>query len=215
MRIAISQPEHFPYLGFFQKMLCCDLFVILDSVQFSGPRSFQNRNKFMCNGKSQWFTVPVEKGSYFKLIKDVKVAPDYGWRRKLIRTLDQNFPGFDYTSIYNHEYLEDINIDSILLCRKMLNINTPIIKSSEIDVTGHKEELIYNICKYFNADTYISGQGAKAYMEKADFKDVKVKYINPVVRTMDSTLALIYNSKVLEEAKNDCKTFMEMLKNDF
>lgn len=86
MKIAISQPEHFPYMGFFEKMAAADLFVVLDHVQFSGPGSFQNRNRFLnSNGEMQWFTVPVESGSYFKAIKDVIVAPDYGWRKNSIR----------------------------------------------------------------------------------------------------------------------------------
>ena len=43
MKITIHQPEHFPYLGFFQKMQEADLFVILDDVQFT-KENFQNRN---------------------------------------------------------------------------------------------------------------------------------------------------------------------------
>ena len=79
MKIAISQPEHFPYLGYFEKMAACDIFVILDNVQFSGPRSWQNRNRFIINrvyGNGlpfQW-----RKNSYFEKIIDVKVAPDFG-----------------------------------------------------------------------------------------------------------------------------------------
>jgi hypothetical protein len=35
MKVAIHQPEHFPYMGFFQKMKAADAFVILDDVQYS------------------------------------------------------------------------------------------------------------------------------------------------------------------------------------
>ena len=45
MKITIHQPEHFPYIGFFQKMESADLFVILDDVQYT-KNNFQNRNKF-------------------------------------------------------------------------------------------------------------------------------------------------------------------------
>ena len=34
MKVAIHQPEHFPYLGFFEKMKQADLFVILDDEQY-------------------------------------------------------------------------------------------------------------------------------------------------------------------------------------
>ena len=46
MKITIHQPEHFPYMGFFQKMESADLFVILDDVQYT-KNNFQNRNKFL------------------------------------------------------------------------------------------------------------------------------------------------------------------------
>ena len=69
MKVAIHQPEHFPYLGFFQKMKKSDLFIILDDVEFQGRRSFQVRNKFLnSNNVEEWFTIQVEKGATSKQI---------------------------------------------------------------------------------------------------------------------------------------------------
>ena len=87
MIVSIHQPEHFPYLGFFQKMEQSDLFIILDDVKFK-KNNFQNRNRFINNGKEEWFTVPVEKKANSKIIKDVKLAEDYGWKKKLINFLE-------------------------------------------------------------------------------------------------------------------------------
>ena len=84
MKVAIHQPEHFPYLGFFQKMKESDFFIFLDDVKFK-KNNFQNRNRFLNkNGNEEWFTVPVEKKANSKLIKDVLVAEDSGWKKKLI-----------------------------------------------------------------------------------------------------------------------------------
>ena len=156
MRIAISQPEHFPYLGYFQKMCSCDLFVILDSVQFSGPRSFQNRNRYLSKtDEFIWFTVPVKKGSYFQLINEVIVSDDIHWRRKLRKRLNQDIklPLDTFDAIYSHNKLVDINIASIKYCMDRFNISTPIVLSSELNVQGQKAELIYNICHKLKADT--------------------------------------------------------------
>ena len=60
MKIAVHQPEHFPYLGFFQKMKEVDIFVILDDVQYT-KGNFQNRNQFKNNRRSK---------SYKRLYKD-------------------------------------------------------------------------------------------------------------------------------------------------
>ena len=89
-KITIHQPEHFPYLGFFQKMNESDLFVILDNVTYR-KNYFQNRNKIKnTNGLDDWFTIPVEKNATNKLIKDVEVSSDSNWRRKLLNKLHMN-----------------------------------------------------------------------------------------------------------------------------
>lgn len=213
MRVAISQPEHFPYLGYFEKMIACDVFVILDNVQFSGPRSFQNRNRFSDKYKKmQWFTVPVSKGSYFKMINEVHTAPDNGWRAKLIKKMNLNFPNYNFEKIYSSTKLVEINMKSIKLCREILEIKTPMYKSSEISAKGKKVDLVYNICKYFDATEYISGPGARAYLENTSFDDIKIKYIVPVVDNMESTIANILNSERIARTKELIKEFIQ--KND-
>ena len=71
MKVTIHQPEHFPYMGFFQKMSEADLFIVLDNVKFR-KNYFQNRNKLLNkSGNEEWFTVPVEKKASSKIIRDV------------------------------------------------------------------------------------------------------------------------------------------------
>ena len=82
MKVAIHQPEHFPYMGFFEKMKSVDLFVILDDVKFQGKRNWQNRNLIkLKNGADFWLTVPIAKNSYDLKINEVQLAPDYGWKK--------------------------------------------------------------------------------------------------------------------------------------
>ena len=86
MKVAIHQPEHFPYLGFFEKMKQADLFVILDDVQYK-KNNWQNRNKFLNkNNVEEFFSVQVEKEATKKLIKDVNVV-DGLWRKKTIKKI--------------------------------------------------------------------------------------------------------------------------------
>ena len=47
-----------------------------------------------------------------------------------------------------------------------LNITTPIYKSSNLNLEGSSTDLIIKICKEFNADHYISGLGAKNYLNE-------------------------------------------------
>ncbi|KFN11156.1 WbqC family protein [Paenibacillus macerans] len=213
MKIAISQPEHIPYLGYFQKMVYSDLFVILDDVEFQGRGSFQNRNRFKTqNGSMEWFTVPVEKNSYYRKINEVRVAPDYGWKRKLIRKMEMNFNSntCNYGAIYNNYKLIDINMIFLEMCRHELKIDTPIMLSSHLKISGQKNELLYNICKHLGATTYISGQGSKAYLNEDSFEDIAIEFITPHIDDYDSTISYLYGkNKRLERAKELINIFRE------
>ena len=193
MKVAIHQPEHFPYMGFFQKMEEADLFVILDDVKFQGKRHWQNRNLIkLKNGSDFWLTVPIAKNTYELKINEVNLAPDYGWKKKLLKNIKFNL-GLDLSNIYNSEKLIDVNMESIKYCRKKLNIETDMIFSSDLPVTGKKSELIYNICKHVGATKYISGQGAKDYMDLELFNDIDVEFFEP---NLENNYSAIYNLRV-------------------
>lgn len=200
MRISMSQPEHFPYLGYFQKMKNCDLFIILDNVKFGGPKSFQNRNRYTYNGVSQWFTVPVQKGSNEKLINDVFVLDENHWRKKIISTIQQRFH-LDLTDVYTPKKLIDINMKAINICRDVFEIKTKMVFASSIPVYGKKADLVYKIAKYFSADEFISGPGAREYFELYDFKDLKIRYTNPITN-YESSLTFLSDEALIQEAKD-------------
>ncbi len=126
MKVTIHQPEHFPYMGFFQKMSSADLFVVLDNVNFR-KNYFQNRNKIIStNKKEEWITVPVEKGASSKIIKDVMTSKDPKWRKKLVTKIKQNL-GFDATEIYKFDKLIDINMASIKWAMDRMKIDTRVV----------------------------------------------------------------------------------------
>lgn len=189
MVVTIHQPEHFPYMGYFQKMEKADLFVILDNVNYR-KNYFQNRNRFLNNnGVEEWFTIPVEKTAPNKWIKDVQINTQLPWRKKLITKLQQNFK-VDFTEIYNSDSLMEINLNSIKWAMKQLNLNTEIAFASELNVQGDKSELLANICKKLNATTYLSGPSGKDYLDLSYFNGVKIQYHNPIV---DNPYSCIYN----------------------
>jgi len=175
MVISIHQPEHFPYMGYFQKMAKADLFVILDNVNYR-KNYYQNRNKFLnTNNVEEWFSVPVEKDATKKWIKDVVVSTSLDWRKKLLTKLKQNFK-LDLESIYEPDSLLEINLRSINWGREKLNIEVPLVKASELGVEGGKSELLANICKKLNATKYISGPSGKDYLELDYFEGIEVEF---------------------------------------
>jgi hypothetical protein len=189
MRVSIHQPEHFPYMGFFQKMNSVDVFVILDNVKFT-KNYYQNRNKMKTNaGQDLWFTVPVEKNADSKMIKDVMASNDPHWRRKLIRTIQDNLK-FDASEIYKHEKLVDINMSSILWSMEKLKIETKLVMSSDLNVHGSSSELLVNIIKNLGGSTYVSGPMGRNYLDMNLFEGINVEFFEPKV---DNHYSSLYN----------------------
>ena len=197
MIVSIHQPEHFPYLGFFQKMQESDLFIILDNVKFK-KNNFQNRNTFLNkSGNEEWFTLPVEKKANSKLIRDVKLAEDFGWKKKLMKQMKMNFnmSNDDLNYIYMDDLLYTTNLRSITYCASELDIDTPRELASELDVSGTKSELLYNLCKKVGATTYLSGQNGFKYLDKDVFKDINIEVFEPKVDNYYTTLSYIKDMK--------------------
>ena len=191
MIVTIHQPEHFPYMGYFDKMKNADIFVILDNVKFK-KNNWQNRNKFINKqGNEEWFGVAIPKKSNSMLIKDVIPVNEKinNWKQKVVKKLIHNF-GKDFSDIYDHNTLLDINMASIEWARTCLNIKNKIILASDLNVCGKKSNLLANICKELNASCYLSGPSGKNYLEEEYFKDIKIEYFAPKV---ENYYSCVYN----------------------
>lgn len=180
--IAIHQPEHMPWGGFFNKMCKCDVFVILDSVQFA-KNNWQNRNQFIDRqGNRYWLTVPVKlKNHIQKEFREVEIVAEGPWRRKYLNSLKMNYASFSsfypyfgaVEEILSRPYVKlvDLNMALITYFRKLFDINNQIVFASSLGVTGNKNALLVNICKKLGATSYISGLGGQAYLDPLLFKE--------------------------------------------
>lgn len=85
-RLAIMQPYLFPYLGYWQLLAAVDKLVLLDDVNYIN-RGWINRNRVAVNGMPSWLTLPLQGASQNRLICDIDIAADDGWREKMRRTV--------------------------------------------------------------------------------------------------------------------------------
>ncbi|ECK1948092.1 WbqC family protein [Campylobacter lari] len=193
MKISIMQPTFMPWLGYFEMINQVDKFIFLDNVQFE-KQSWQSRNKIKSQNKELYITLHIQKMPLNSKIQDIKLSTNQHFKIKLLKTLKQNYAksiNFDkyYSSIenilLNATNLCQVNIDFIQFFLKILNINTPLYRSSELGLPlKQKDCLVIDICKYFNAKTYLSASGSKTYMnidlyEKQNIEVVFFEYKHP------------------------------------
>lgn len=178
-KIAIMQPTFIPWIGYFALIEYVDTFIFLDSVQFD-KRSWQQRNKIKTSNGLKWLTIPVlSKGKYKQKIKEVEIDNGQNFPEKVINTITANYSKSKFFNQYssdifsilveNKKYLVDLNIELIKYMMKIWNFYTPIIKSSDLEIVGSKDELLFNICNHYEADKYISPPGSECYLEKSKY----------------------------------------------
>ena len=184
MLVAIHQPEHLPWIGFFEKMQRADLFVLLDDVQFS-KGDFQNRNRVKGAGGVQWLTVPIVQ-KFPQQINEVEIAGD-DWRDKHWRTVLSCYgrapyfkticPGLEELYRARSNKLSDFNLNAIRLLARLLGIETKMVRSSELNVTGEKSDLVLNICREVGADAYYSGAMGSTYLQRETFAQAGIEIV--------------------------------------
>ena len=92
MIAAIHQPNFFPWLGYFRKMVVADKFVFLDAVQIiKKGGSWANGVKVLVNGDGKWITVPILRGHGVQNINQVIINNSVPWQKKVIKTIKQNY----------------------------------------------------------------------------------------------------------------------------
>jgi len=177
MIVAIHQPQFFPWIGYFYKIAACDLFIYLDDVQFK-KNEFQNRNKIKTAQGPRWLTVPV-RYRFGQEIRQVKTDNRRNWRHAHLQTLRTNYapaPGFGayfprLEALYAREWdnIAEFNIAAVDLAMEFLGLEVERRRSSELPSTGASTERLVSLCAAVGADTYLSGAGARDYLEEPLF----------------------------------------------
>lgn len=184
--VAIHQPNYLPWCGYFFKMMHCDVFVILDDVQFS-KNSVTNRNKIKGSQGEVVLTVPV-KATLTSQINEVAIAERRSLIKhtKSIRACYANAPYFtDYFPTLE-EILSrdlgfcDLNEALILQLAKWLGISCNIQRSSEVGVSSGGGQRLVDLVEAVNGNVYLSGSGGAKYQQTSMFNDksISLQYTN-------------------------------------
>jgi len=225
--ICIRQPGYLPFSGFFKKIMSSDIFVFLDDVQFE-KNDWDNRNKIRTSDGSMWLTVPVLH-KFGQKLNEIKIVNDDEWNQKHLKAIQINYQKAPFFETYWYEIkkildkkwdrLIDLNYEFIEYFLSKLEIKKKIVKSSDLKIDASGSEKLLKICKELKADTYLSGELGKNYLDEDIFNEDKIKITyekyehpkyfqvyNPFLSNM-SIIDLLFNegeksSKIIKNAKN-------------
>lgn len=183
MKVSITQPAYLPWLGYFQRIAWSGKHIVLDHVQIdkSSKTKFANRNKVRTKEGWCWLTVPIKtKGRSGELpLNRIEIENDSGWAQKHWNTLRINYaraPFFaDHAPFFQDVYarpwsrLIDLNRELTHYLLAAFQIHTPLLQSSEMGVTGGKDNLILNLCQAAGATEYVSGPFGRDYLDAEAF----------------------------------------------
>ena len=187
MICAVHQPNFLPYLGFFDKLLQSDVFVLYDTAEFSRS-GFHNRNRIKTSHGVTWLTVPVQlhRG---QSIKDVPVAdPDFrlahsrSFRHHYGQSRFYEALAGGFERAYGNGpsgLLVDVNRRLLDHLCDLLGYSGRVVLASDLNLDRSKKssEALAEMVAAVGASIYLSGPGGRDYLCETPFGERGVKVV--------------------------------------
>lgn len=154
MRVAIYQPRYFPQLHYFNRMFASDLFVLLDSAQYTKAltqysdqgvireKSYQSDSPIQTSNGVGLLTIPV-KHNGLAPINETEIDNSQKWRLKHINHLRSSylkapmypiiFPAVSQLLNADYSTLADLNIATIIWAASYLLENPLPIRECSVE----------------------------------------------------------------------------------
>ena len=201
LKVSIHQPHYLPWAPYIYKIIHSDTFVFLDDVQFDRS-DYQHRN-YISKKSNRWLlTIPVKHDSILRNINESKII-NSGWKRKHLKSIYQTYsrkkyfqdayPLIENLIEYPNNNLADFNINFVSGLLNYLDINTKLVRSSELSITSKKEQKVLDILKKLNATTYISGK--ESYFNYLDITNFQKSNIN--IKLIDYNFESLYDKDTI------------------
>lgn len=189
MLVAIHQPHYIPWLGYLDRMVRSDLFIVLDHVQFE-RRNYQNRAMIRLEDEARWLTVPVVQVSQKERIIDKGVdnseSGSRAWGPTHFKTLKYAYRKAPFFAQYaprlqqileaRWDRLVDLDLAMLDFLRECFEIRTPLRRSSEMKAEGARSSLLLNLCREAGPGTTFLGGlgGSRGYLDLEAFAEAGI-----------------------------------------
>ncbi|MCF7920340.1 MAG: WbqC family protein [Candidatus Cloacimonetes bacterium] len=184
-KVAIIQSNYLPWKGYFHIIQSVDHFVFLDSVKYT-RRDWRNRNRIKTPTGCVWLTVPVH--AHNKIPINAALIADDRWQRNHPKTLQQFYGKCPYfqkyfpllEELYNRKWtkLSELNQTFIREISRLLGLTTHFYEDRQFITSLEKSRRLLDIVKALDADTYVTGPSASAYLQEDIYEQagIKVEY---------------------------------------
>lgn len=183
--IAIHQPNYLPWLGYFHKIACADVFVFLETVQFS-KGSVTNRVRIRRGGEPVWLTQKIRQTLGQPIATLSFVEAD--WPRRHLDALHgayRDAPKFrtvlpaleslmlgtptDTLSAANRHLIEGL--------AHLLGLKTIFVRDSALGVGASPadDRLVALVDAVAPCAAYLSGKGGASYQDPAKFAQAGIE----------------------------------------
>jgi hypothetical protein len=180
VRAVIHQIYFFPWLGYFSKLACCDLFVILDDVYFR-KRHYMDRTKIInMQGEVSWLNLPI--GENFQVpcneiivpynIDPFRIKETLRHSYSIAKHFNEVWPEVAETidnSIKPNKSFVETDLDIIKGIMSILSIKLPQIeRSSMFSTANDPTKRIIDICKVLGVKDLVIGNGKSQEVHDVD-----------------------------------------------
>ena len=191
MRLAIHQPNFFPWVGLFHRIACVDRFMFFDHVQAPNGKSWLSRNKILLNGEVRWLTIPIKRKSGQR-ISEIAINYSENFARKHLGVLKQAYgksPYFEEVFAfletlygYKFEKLSAFNEEFIRSICSRTGIRSSFCRSSDLvkefpHLLGQAgNDIVLDLCIKAGASEYLSGTGCTDFIQPDSFSAVGIRF---------------------------------------
>jgi hypothetical protein len=184
--VAIHQPHYLPWLGYLAKWAAADVFVFLDTVQYT-KNGWQNRNRIKTANGPQWLTVPVHARLGMGL-DEVTVAESQPWRARHRRAIELAYAGARYLEAHRAAlerfYAEPwarlipLALASAEWLARATGVTPPAHRASTLGpLPDEPTDRLIALCRAVGADTYLAGRDGATYMDRTRFEAAGIRVL--------------------------------------
>ncbi len=179
MILSGHQPVYLPGIILFNKIALSDVFMFVGHCQYS-PKSWHTRNRIRNGGEEIFLSVPVVKaGRFGQSINETEINSQ-PWKKKHLATIYHAYHRRPFFPEYFPELEEllsrpwtSLGVMNMAIIRAMMHwfeLDTPVLDSMNYGVSGHKTDMLIDMCRAAGADRYLSNLGSQAYIDEEEMR---------------------------------------------